>query len=88
MAEGELCIFYSRGGEHTLWGLYPYAVGVFVGKIDYVFGRLALTTQVIGVEEARIIASANEQISDIYSINQELASKMVKKIVLDMSIAL
>lgn len=61
---------------------------VIVGNIDYVFGRLALTTQIISVEQSRIIASANEQINDVYSINQELAAKMVKKIVLDMSIAL
>lgn len=59
---------------------------VLVGNIDYVFGKIAITAQVISVEKATILASSTEDIQDISDINQEIASKMVKKIVLDMSI--
>ena len=59
---------------------------VLVGNIDYVFGKIAITAQVISVEKAIILASSTEDIRDISDINQEIASKMVKKIVLDMSI--
>lgn len=59
---------------------------VLVGNIDYVFGKIAITAQVISVEKATILASATEDIRDISDINQEVAEKMVKKIVLDMSI--
>ena len=59
---------------------------VLVGNIDYVFGKITITAQVISVEKATILASSTEDIQDISDINQEIASKMVKKIVLDMSI--
>ena len=59
---------------------------VLVGNIDYVFGKMAMTAQVISVEKATILASATEDIRDISDINQDIAAKMVKKIVLDMSI--